>query len=227
MSDKLRLIRITTAPISLKLLLRGQFTFFQQQGFEVLTVNSDGPEVNDILSAGVPHQIVPMTRAITPVQDLICLYQLIRLIQKFKPDIVHTHTPKAGLLGMMAAWLCRVPVRMHTVAGLPLMEAKGVKRTVLKITERITHACATNVYPNSMGVTPVTTAGICTWTAADQLSVYYLSMFNPGSTETFRFTFEGDKLMMEILVPPGRRMGPPGVQQPEPVNLIFTGAKMN
>jgi hypothetical protein len=83
------------------------------------------------------------------------------------------------------------------------------------------------VYPNSMGVTPVRTAGICTWTAGNQLSAYYLSMFNPGSAETFRFTFEGDKLKMEILVPPGRRMGPPGMPQPEPVNLFFTGTKLN
>jgi len=152
MPDKLRLLRITTVPVSLKLLLRGQFTFYQKQGFEVLTVSADGPEVKDITGDGVPHQVVPMTRAITPLQDLICLWKLIRLINEFKPDIVHTHTPKAGLLGMMAAWLCRVPVRMHTVAGLPLMEAKGLKRSVLKITERITYACATNIYPNSKGL---------------------------------------------------------------------------
>ena len=147
-----RLLRITTASISLKLLLRGQFTFFQQQGFDVLTVSADGPEVKDLIADGVPHQVVPMTRMITPMQDLICLWQLIHVIRKFKPGIVHTHTPKAGLLGMMAAWMCRVPVRMHTVAGLPLMEAKGVKRMVLKLTESITYACASKVYPNSLGL---------------------------------------------------------------------------
>ncbi len=152
MPEKPRLLRITTAPISLKLLLRGQFTFFQQQGFDVLTVSADGIEVKDIVAEGVPHQVVPMTRMITPIQDLICLWQLIRLIRRFKPDIVHTHTPKAGLLGMMAAWMCRVPARMHTVAGLPLMEASGVKKSILKITERITYKCASNVYPNSKGL---------------------------------------------------------------------------
>ena len=86
---------------------------------------------------------------------------------------------------------------------------------------------ARSVYPNTMGVTPVQTAGICTWTAEDKLSAYYLSMFNPGSTETFLFTFEADKLKMEIVAPPRRRPGPPGIQQPEPVNLIFTGTKMD
>ncbi len=85
---------------------------------------------------------------------------------------------------------------------------------------------ARTVYPNTMGVTPVRTAGICSWTDVNQLSAFYLSMFNPGSTETFRFTFEGDTLKMEIVAPSGRRLGPPGMVQPEPVNLIFTGIKM-
>ncbi len=152
MHDKPRLLRITTASISLKLLLKGQFTFFQQQGFEVLTVSAEGPEVKELMSEGVQHQIVPMTRMITPIQDAICLWQLIRVIRTFKPHIVHTHTPKAGLLGMMAAWVCRVPVRLHTVAGLPLMEATGLKRAVLKWTERITYASAHQVYPNSRGL---------------------------------------------------------------------------
>jgi CubicO group peptidase (beta-lactamase class C family) len=89
---------------------------------------------------------------------------------------------------------------------------------------------ARTVYPNAMGVTPVQTAGICTWTSPDQLSAFYLSMFNPGSTETFQFTFESDKLNMEIIVPPAtRRPGAPGIQAPQsaqPVPVVFTGTKM-
>ena len=118
----------------------------------MLTVSADGAEVKDMIEDGITHQVVPMTRTITPVSDFVSLIKLIQVIRKFNPDIVHTHTPKAGLLGMMAAWVCRVPVRMHTVAGLPLMEATGVKKMILKITERITYACATNVYPNSKGL---------------------------------------------------------------------------
>jgi len=152
MESRPRLLRITTVPISLKLLLRGQFTFFKSHGFEVLSVSADGAEVKDLIQDGVPHKVVPMTRTITPVSDFVSLIKLIQVIRKFNPDIVHTHTPKAGLLGMMAAWMCRVSVRMHTVAGLPLMEAKGVKRKALMVTERITYACATNVYPNSKGL---------------------------------------------------------------------------
>ncbi len=147
-----RLLRITTVSISLKLLLRGQLSFFQKHGFEVLTASAHGPEVKDLVAGGVPHHSVPMTRAITPLHDLLCLWQLVTLIRKFKPDIVHTHTPKAGLLGMIAAWICRVPVRLHTVAGLPMMEATGWRRWVLHHTERLTYAAATKVYPNSLGL---------------------------------------------------------------------------
>ena len=102
----------------------------------------------------------------------------------------------------------------------------GLDNWLMGSTDR-TLSVARAVYPNSMGVTPVQTAGICTWTTTNQLSAYYLSMFNPGSTETFRFSFEGDQLKMEIIPPSGRRLGPPGMQQPEPRNIILTGLKLN
>jgi lipopolysaccharide/colanic/teichoic acid biosynthesis glycosyltransferase len=149
---RFRLLRITTVPISLKLLLNGQLKYFTDRGVEVLAVSADGPEIAGGKVDGVPHQVVSMTRKITPVSDLLCVFRLMRIIIEFKPDIVHTHTPKAGLLGMMAAWICRVPVRMHTVAGLPLMEKSGLLRWILIQIERITYCCATDVYPNSYGL---------------------------------------------------------------------------
>jgi glycosyltransferase involved in cell wall biosynthesis len=147
--EKVRLLRVTTVPISLATLLKGQPEFFARHNFDVLTVSSDGPEVKQLLQLGVKHQVIPMTRKITPIQDVIALIKLIQLIRTFRPNIVHTHTPKAGLLGMMAAWICRVPVRMHTIAGLPWMESTGSKRWLLKKVEVLTYWCATRVYPNS------------------------------------------------------------------------------
>jgi glycosyltransferase involved in cell wall biosynthesis len=147
-----RLLRITTVPVSLKLLLRGQLSYMKRHGFEVLAVSADGPEIKDLSNEGISHIIVPMTRRITLFQDLLCVIKLVQIIRNFQPDIIHTHTPKAGLLGMLAGWLCRVKTRMHTVAGLPLMEAKGFKRWVLIGTERLTYACAHRVYPNSHGL---------------------------------------------------------------------------
>lgn len=142
-------MRVTTVPMSLKILLRGQLKWMQQQGFEVLAVSSDGPEVNDLTAEGLSHQVVPMSRAITPVADLLALVKMFRLIRQFRPDIIHTHTPKAGLIGMLAARAAGVPVRFHTVAGLPLMGLGGWRRRLLVLTERLTYRCATRVLVNS------------------------------------------------------------------------------
>ena len=90
-----------------------------------------------------------MTRTIAPVKDLVSLCEMIKLIKREKPDIIHSHTPKAGLIAMMAAYYCKIPVRLHTVAGLPLMEASGLKKQLLIWVEKLTYKCATYVYPNS------------------------------------------------------------------------------
>lgn len=147
-----RLLRITTVPMSLHLLLQGQFRFMREQGFDVVTMSSQGREIEDVVRDGTRHIVIPLTRKITPLQDLKCLWLMVREIRQLKPDIVHTHTPKAGLIGMMAARICNVPVRLHTVAGLPLMEASGITRWVLQLAEQITYACAHRIYPNSVGL---------------------------------------------------------------------------
>jgi glycosyltransferase involved in cell wall biosynthesis len=142
----MRLLRITTVPISLKLLLRGQLEFMEANGIEVLSVSSDGPEVKQL---NVRHRIVPMSRSITPLQDIFCLIKLIQIIRQFRPDIVHTHTPKAGLLGMIAARVCMVKVRVHTIAGLPWLQTGGFLRGVLKMAEAVTIRCSTDIFVNS------------------------------------------------------------------------------
>lgn len=148
-----KLIRITTIPMSLRILLTDQLAFMSRQGFEVVAVSSSGSFLDEVAEIDqVPTVAIEMSRQITPVKDLVALWQLIRLFRKEKPDIVHTHTPKAGLLGMLAARIAGVPHRLHTVAGLPLTEATGVKRKLLNLTEKLTYACATKVYPNSLGL---------------------------------------------------------------------------
>ncbi len=130
--------------------LRGQPSYMNNNGFEVIMISSDGIELpQTLLNETCKHIVVPMTRKITPWQDLKCIAQLVKIFKKEKPAIVHTETPKAGLLGMIAAKLCGVKVRIQTVAGLPLMVEKGLKLWVLEWIEKITYACATNVWPNS------------------------------------------------------------------------------
>ena len=147
-----KLIRITTVPISLEKLLENQARFFKTF-YSVTLVSSQKEQLQRLAKEqGVNHFSLEMTRKITPLHDLRCLLQLIRFLRKDKPHIVHTHTPKAGIVGMLAAFIAGVPLRMHTVAGLPLMEAKGLKKSILYVVERLTYRCATHVYPNARGL---------------------------------------------------------------------------
>jgi len=145
-----KLIRITTVPMALRYLLPGQMRFMAENGFDVLMISADGKELKEVIEKeGCRHFIVPMTRRITPFRDLRCLFQLIKVFRKERPDIVHSHTPKAGILGMIAAKYCGIKIRIHTVAGLPMMVEKGWKYRLLRFVEKRTYAAADHVWPNS------------------------------------------------------------------------------
>ena len=148
-----KLIRITTVPISFKVLLKGQLRFMASNGFDVKGVSSEGEELREVReNEGIAVEAITMSRKITPFQDLKSLWEMWNFLRKEKPQIVHTHTPKAGIIGMLAARLAGVPHRLHTVAGLPLMEATGIKRKILNFVEKLTYSSATRVYPNSKGL---------------------------------------------------------------------------
>lgn len=120
------------------------------QFFEVTAVSSDEEKLEKVARKyGVKHYCVPMTRKISPFKDLTSLWRMYHFLKREKPEIVHSHTPKAGIIGMVAAYFAGVPCRFHTVAGLPLLEAKGAKRKLLNLVETLTYYFATNVYPNS------------------------------------------------------------------------------
>ena len=147
-----KIYRITTIPLSLEKLLGSQLTFINQF-YKITAVAAEPQELKRVAEKlKVSYEHVEMTRKITPLQDLKALIQLYKLLKRDQPQIVHTHTPKAGIVGMLAARLANIPVRMHTVAGLPLMEARGLKRKILNIVEKLTYSCATNIYPNSKGL---------------------------------------------------------------------------
>ena len=148
-----KLIRITTVPISFKVLLKGQLRFMASNGFDVKGVSSEGEELKEVReNEGIVMEAINMSRKITPFQDLKSLWEMWNFLRKEKPQIVHTHTPKAGIIGMLAARLAGVPYRLHTVAGLPLIEATGTKRKILNFVEKLTYSSATRVYPNSKGL---------------------------------------------------------------------------
>lgn len=148
-----KLIRVTTVPLSLKLLLAGQMKFMEASGFDVLMVSADGKEVNEVVKKeGCPHHVIPFTRKITVFQDIYCLWLLFWLFKKEKPDLVHSHTPKAGLLSMIAGKFAGVKIRVHTVAGMPYMVADKKRRKILILMEKLTFHLATEVWSNSQSL---------------------------------------------------------------------------
>ena len=153
-----KIIRITTVPQSLSGLLKGQLNFMKNH-YEILGVSSNlGYDniLNDYSEEeGIQVKAIEMTRKITPFKDLKAVWELYKLFKTEKPFIVHTHTPKAGTLGMIASKMANVPHRMHTIAGLPLVEINGLKRKLLNFVEKITYACATKIYPNSYGLVDI------------------------------------------------------------------------
>ncbi len=149
---KNKVVRITTIPLSLEKLLEGQLNFMSEF-FEMTAVSSDKERLNNYgKKEGIDVYHLEMTRKITPFKDFIAIMKFYKFLLTHKPQIVHSHTPKAGFISMIASFLARVPIRLHTVAGLPLMEAKGFKRIILNSVESLTYLCATKIYANSIGL---------------------------------------------------------------------------
>ena len=149
-----KIIRTSTVPGSLHTFCDGLLRELQEkEGYEVVAVSSPGVLLDEIaVREGVRTHAVPMERHISPLRDLRSLWGLIKVFKKEKPAMVHSMTPKAGLLSMIAAWLCRVPVRVHTFTGLVFPTATGLTQKILILTDRITCACATHIVPEGEGV---------------------------------------------------------------------------
>lgn len=147
-----KLIRVATVPQSLKSLLKGQLDMLSKK-FIVLAVSSPGKDMDIVKEReGVRIATIPMERRISVIKDFVSLYKMIRLFRKEKPDIVHSITPKAGLLSMLAAYLLRVPVRIHTFTGLVFPSSTGYMQKILILMDRIICFCATHIYPEGEGV---------------------------------------------------------------------------
>lgn len=148
----MKIIRSSTIPQSLDTFCKGMLKELSAE-YEVIALSSPGKTL-DILGQreGVRTIAVPMERHISLLKDLKSLFSLIRVFHTERPDMVHSMTPKAGLLCMMAAWLTKVPVRVHTFTGLVFPTSKGLLKRVLMLTDKITCACATHIIPEGEGV---------------------------------------------------------------------------
>ena len=148
-----KLIRTSTIPTSIYSFCKGLLPKLKEEGYEVVVVSSPGEQLQAIAERdGVRTIAVPMERRIAPLKDLRSLWQMWRVLRRERPDMVHSITPKAGLVTMVAGWLARVPVRIHMFTGLVFPTSKGLKRLLLMATDWLTCACATHVIPEGEGV---------------------------------------------------------------------------
>lgn len=150
--NKNKIIRAVTVPQSLGF-CREVMIKMRAMGYDMVAVTSPGPELDELRDKDGFHCVaVPMERHISIVNDLKSLMRMISVFRKEKPQMVHSMTPKAGMICMVAAWLTRVPVRIHTFTGLVWPTATGLKRKILMMTDWLTCACATHVIPEGQGV---------------------------------------------------------------------------
>jgi glycosyltransferase involved in cell wall biosynthesis len=137
---------VTTVDLSLRYLLLDQLQRIQAEGYEVFGISADGPDVSVLQASGIPHFAVPMTRRFTPVADLRALWSLIRVMRRERFDVVHTHTPKAGLLGQLAARLSGVPVVVNTLHGFYFHDdMKPLPRRFYIWMERLAATCSDTI----------------------------------------------------------------------------------
>ena len=147
-----KIIRATTIPQSLDTFCKGMLKELSRT-YEVIALSSPG-EALDSLGAreGVRTIAVPMERHVSIIRDCKSLLEMWGVFRKEKPYMVHSMTPKAGLICMIAAWLAHVPLRLHTFTGLVFPTSTGIKRMILKVTDSLTCACATHIIPEGEGV---------------------------------------------------------------------------
>jgi hypothetical protein len=132
------------------LVLAERLRALKAAGFRVVLISGPGPLLDHIAAEeGIEALAIPIRREIALVDDLRSLWLLIRALSRLRPQLTEFSTPKAGLLGNVAAWLCGVPVRVYMLRGLRLETLRGLKRAVLLAAERVASACSHHVVCNS------------------------------------------------------------------------------
>lgn len=179
--------------------LREQALYFSQW-YNVVCVSSPGPEHASMRAMGICTHEIPIARPIRLWQDVRSLWSLWRYFRREQPDIVHSLTPKAGLLSMAAAWLARVPVRVHTFTGLLFPYKGGALRRILLATDRLTCFFATHLNPEGYGVRrQLQQAGI----TAKELTVIGHGNIHGVNTEEFQPRGERGAVRAALGIAPG------------------------
>lgn len=159
-----RTAQITTIGASIVALMRGWPAYLRRNGFAVETISTDDRALSEFAAREQIEKthLVEMTRRITPVTDLRCVFKIAGILRRGRFDLVHASTPKGGLLGMLAATLAGVPVRIFTLRGLPIVVSRGWKRRLLWICDWLTFRLAHRVTAISASVAQeAVSLGLC------------------------------------------------------------------
>ncbi len=152
MNRKPKLIRTSTVAMSLDILLKGQLSFLNKY-YNVIAVSGKDEHLKNIeIREKVHIKSIKIERKISPLKDLVSLFRLYIYFKKQKPKIVHSITPKAGLLSMIAAYFAGVPIRIHTFTGLIFPYKKGIFQALLITMDKILCKFATHIIPEGQGV---------------------------------------------------------------------------
>jgi glycosyltransferase involved in cell wall biosynthesis len=187
-SEPVRIAIIATVPETLSCFVAQQIPFLSGHGFEVHTITSPAAGHSTPTETYSIRHSVRMRRTISPLNDLLAVWRLWRLCRRIQPHIVRTYTPKAGLLGMIAASLACVPNRIYTVNGLPFLTQPLWGRVVLGMADWVTCALATEVACVSRSVRRfMVTNGFCrrekATISADSIDI---NAFDPHAHESDR-----------------------------------------
>jgi glycosyltransferase involved in cell wall biosynthesis len=148
-----KIIRSATIGLSLNIFCKDLLRELADEGYEVVALSSPDEDLREVEKREKVRAVgVQMERRMSPLKDIVSLVKLVRVFAKEKPDMVHSMTPKAGLLCMVAGWMKGVPVRVHTFTGLVWPTAQGLSRRIVMLTDKITCMCATHVVPEGEGV---------------------------------------------------------------------------
>jgi len=134
----IKLVQITTVPESLLHFSTWLTPYIKAKGFDVHALSSPGEHLHKYSAHhGVPVYEVEMLRRVTPLRDLVAVFHIWQYLRQIQPEIVHACTPKGGLLGMIGAWIAGVPLRIYHIYGLPFVTATGLKRILLRWSEKV------------------------------------------------------------------------------------------
>ncbi|MVZ65761.1 glycosyltransferase [Sphingobacterium sp. DK4209] len=148
--NKIKIYRVSTVSHSLSILLKKQFSYLGTKGYSyTLLCSPDERILRTAVEEKAKFLPLYITRSISPFRDLFELFRLIKYLRRDRPDIIHSHSPKGGLIAMIGGFLVGTKLRVHTVAGLPLVEATGSYRFLLICLEKLIYSCANFVIFNS------------------------------------------------------------------------------